>query len=126
MTKPTVSFFPKFDLDAAMAVQKANVETMLRAHKIVSETTQAVAKLHTYWLKEAAGQTKALASAAVSKKPEAVLTDARGLTERAFAVARLELDLGIRAQSEVVDLLTKRAVANLDRLKALGAPAAAA
>lgn len=124
-TKPAAPLLPKFDLDAAMATQKANVETLLQAQKIASETAQAVVKLQADWLKELGERTRALATASVTRKPEAVLADARGTAERAFAVARQGLDLGLRAQSEVVDLLTKRAAANLDGLKAHGAKAAA-
>jgi hypothetical protein len=43
------------------------------------------------------------------------------VAERGFAVARQELDLGTRAQSEVINLFSKRAAANLDQVKALAA-----
>ena len=125
MTKiATVPTPPKVDLDAVVGLHKANLETVLQAHRIVSETAQAVVTLHAGWLQEAAEQVRgAFAKAGATRKPEAVLADARAVVERAFAVARQEIDLGTRAQSEVVDLLAKRAAANLDQVKAFAAAA---
>jgi cellulose synthase (UDP-forming) len=115
--------FPTFDVNAFASMQKANVETLLQAQRIVSETAQAVAKLQADWLKEVAQQMQAYFGAAAAKKPEAMLADGRAATERALAVARQGFDLGVRAQSEVVDLFTKRAVANLGEVKSFAAAA---
>jgi hypothetical protein len=115
--------FPTVDVNAFASMQKANVETLLQAQRIVSETAQAVAKLQADWLKEVAQQMQAYFGAAAAKKPEAMLADGRASTERALAVARQGFDLGVRAQSEVVDLFTKRAVANLGEVKSFAAAA---
>jgi hypothetical protein len=119
----TTPVFPTFDVNAFAGLQKANIETLLRAQRIVSETAQAVAKLQADWLNEVAQQVRAYAGVRAAKKPEAMLADGRAAAERAFAVARQGFDLGVRAQSEVVDLLTKRAVANLDEVKSFAAAA---
>ncbi len=124
MAKTAIPTFPRIDVDAVVGLQKANIETVLKAHRIVSETAQAVVTLHAGWLQEAAEQVRgAFAKAGATRKPEAVLADARVAAERAFAVARQKIDLGTRAQSEVVDLLAKRAAANLDQVKAFAAAA---
>lgn len=108
----------KFDLTALVSIQKGNLETALQAQKVLSETARAIGKLHGGWLQEVAEKARALAAAGVTRKPEAVLADAREVAERAFAVARQEIDLGTRAQSEVLDLLSRRAAANLSQVKA--------
>ena len=124
MAKPAIPTFPRSDVDAVVGLQRDNIETVLKAHRIVSETAQAVVTLHAGWLQEAAEQVRgAFAKAGPTRKPEAVLADARAAAERAFAVARQEINLGTRAQSEVVDLLAKRAAANLDQVKAFAAAA---
>ena len=115
--------FPKLGVNAVVGLQRDNIETVLKAQRIVSETAQAVAKLHADWLREVAQQVQAFAKVDPTRKPEAVLADARAAAERAFVVARQEIDLGTRAQSEVVDLLAKRAAANLDQVKAFAATA---
>ena len=83
----------------------------------------AVAKLQADWLNEGAQQVQAYAGTGAAKKPEAILADGRAVAERALAVARQGFDLGVRAQSEVVDLFTKRAVANLGEVKSFAAAA---
>ena len=124
MAKTAIPTFPRIDVDAVVGLQKANIETVLKAQRIVSETAQAVVTLHAGWLQKAAEQVRgAFTKAGATRKPEAVLADARAVAERAFAVARQEIDLGTRAQSEVVDLLAKRAAANLDQVKAFAAAA---
>lgn len=123
MTKPTFPPFGKLDLTSLLAIQKANVEAVLKAQRIVSETTRAALKLNTDWLAETAQRAVATARAGVAAKPEALVADVRAASERALAVARQELDLGVRARVEVVDLMAKRAVANLDQVKALAAAA---
>ncbi len=112
---------PTFDLKTLMSIQKANLETALQAQKILSETARAIGKLHTSWLQEVAERSRTLVGADLVRKPEAVLAGAREVAERGFAVARQELDLGTRAQSEVINLFSKRAAANLDQVKALAA-----
>ena len=43
---------PKLDFDALVALQKANIETMLAAHKIVFDLAQTVAKRQAELMKE--------------------------------------------------------------------------
>ena len=115
--------FPKFDLSGLAAMQKANLEAALKAQTIVTETTRAIMALHAGWLTEVAHKARTAMQAGVAPKPEAVLADVRTATQRALIVARQELDLGVRAQGEVVDLIAKRAAANLDGVKALAVAA---
>lgn len=130
MAYPTLPSFPKFDLDAFATIHKGNLETAFQAQKVLTDAAQAMAKLNADWLKDVALKARAYyakpAATSARSKPEAVLADAREAAERGLAVAREGLDVGVRAQGEVVDLLARRAAANLDSVKAFAAPAAAA
>ncbi len=122
MDKFTASF-PKFNVNGFLAMQRANVETVLQAQRVLVDAAQAIFRLRAGWLNETARQAQDLAKANVAKGPQGVLADARSATERAFAVARQGLDLGVRAQGEVADLVTKRVAANVDQVKGLSAAA---
>ena len=119
-TAPTL---PKFDLNGLVALQKANIETAMKAQTIVAETTRAIIALHTGWMTEVAQKARTAMRAGVVAKPEALVADASAAAKRALIVARQELNLGVRAQGEVVDLIAKRAAANLDGVKALAVAA---
>ncbi len=130
MAKQTFPRIPAFSPDGVTAFQKGNLETAIQAQKVLVDAAQAIAKLNADYFKGVAQlaqpyYAKSDASAAASRRPEAVLADVRAAAERALAVAREGLDVGVRAQGEVVDLLAKRVVANMDGVKALVAPAAA-
>jgi hypothetical protein len=57
----------------------------------------------------------------VPAKPETVLADVKAAAEKAVAVAKEGVDLGVAAQQRVVGLVTDRVKANVDELKALAA-----
>jgi hypothetical protein len=124
---PKVEFpkFPaaKFNFDALVNLQKANVETMLAAHKIMFDLVQTVAKRQADLMKELVGKAEASMKTGFDskKQPAAYVDDAKAALEKAMADAKETLDLGLRAQNEVVDLFVKRATANFDQVKALAA-----
>ncbi len=114
--------FPKFDLDAWIALNKANLETLVAAQKILFDFWQTVAKRQAEMLKETVGKAESFFKAFdVRKQPKEYVEEAKSVLEKAMADAKETLDLGMKAQAEVVDLLVKRATANLDEVKTLAA-----
>jgi len=122
MDKFTASF-PKFNVNGFLAMQRANVETVLQAQRVLVDAAQAMFRLQAGWLNETARQAQDLAKANVAKGPQGLIVDARAATERAFAVAREGLDVGVKTQGEVADLVTKRVAANVDQVKAFASAA---
>jgi hypothetical protein len=114
---------PKFDFDALVALQKANVETVIAAQKIFFDLYQTVAKRQVELAKEVYGKVEgSLKGGFDSKKePGSYVDEAKAAIEKAVADAKETLDLGLKAQSEVVDLFVKRATANFDQVKSLAA-----
>jgi hypothetical protein len=55
------------------------------------------------------------------KQPAAYAEEVKAAMEKAMADVKETVDLGIKAQSEVVDLLVKRATANFEDMKAVAA-----
>jgi phasin family protein len=114
---------PKMDFDALVALQKANLETLLAAQRIVLDLAQTVAKRQAELVKELMGKAEvAMKGGFDSKKqPAAYVDDAKAAMEKAVADAKETIDLGLKAQNEVVDLLVKRASANFEQVKQLAA-----
>ncbi len=114
---------PKFDLDALIALQKANVETVIAAQKIFFDLFQTVSKRQAELYKELVGRVEGnLKGGFDSKKqPAAYVDEAKAAIEKAVADAKETMDLGLKAQAEVVDLFVKRATANFDQVKSLAA-----
>lgn len=123
MTAKTVSpSFPKFDVEAWMALHKANLETVVAAQKIVFDFWQTVAKRQVEMMKETLGKADTFMKGFDAKKqPKEYVEEAKAVLEKAMADAKETLDLGMKAQAEVVDLFVKRATANLDEAKSLAA-----
>lgn len=114
---------PKFDFDAVVALQKANVETMVAAQKIIFDLAQTVTKRNVELVKEFLAKAEGTMKAGfdAKKQPAAYVEEAKSAVEKALADAKETLDLGIKAQNEVVDLFVKRASANFDQVKSLAA-----
>ncbi len=125
MTTPTFPKFPvaKFDFDALFALQKANVETMLQAQQVVIEAMQAAAKTQYGWMQESMESFQAAMNGKfdADKKPEAYLAEVKAAAEKVLSVAQTQVDLGMKAQAEAMDLLTKRAAANVDEAQKVAA-----
>lgn len=114
---------PKFDFDALVALQKANVETVVAAQKIFFDLFQAVSKRQAELVKEFAGKFEGSFKGGfdAKKQPAAYVDEAKAAIEKAVADAKETLDLGLKAQAEVVDLFVKRATANFDQVKSIAA-----
>lgn len=115
--------FPKFDLDAVVALHKANIETVVAAQKIWYDLAQTVAKRQTELFKESVAKFETVFKGGfdAKKQPASYVEDAKVALEKAVADAKETIDLGLKAQSEVVDLFVKRASANFEQVKSLAA-----
>ena len=114
---------PKLDLDALIALQKANVETVIAAQKIFFDLFQTVSKRQAELVKEMVGKVEGSMKGGfdAKKQPAAYVDEAKAAIEKAMADAKETMDLGLKAQAEVVDLFVKRATANFDQVKSLAA-----
>lgn len=124
MSKSSPSFpsFPSFNLDAAVALQKANVEAVVQVQKILTEATQAAWQQHIKRVEAWKVQVEsAFKSFDPAKKPEAYAKDAQSAVEGAIAEAKSAVEQGVKTQNQVAEVLTTRFVANLNELKALAA-----
>ncbi|TVQ32457.1 MAG: hypothetical protein EA356_13300 [Geminicoccaceae bacterium] len=125
MKTPTFPTFPvaKIDFDALFALQKANVETMMQAQHVLIEAVQAASKAQYGWLQESLESVQAVMTGKfdTEKKPDAYLADVKAAAEKFVVVAQTQMDLGMKAQAEAMDLLTKRATANVDEVQKVAA-----
>ncbi|MFW5680292.1 MAG: hypothetical protein ACOC3D_08490 [Pseudomonadota bacterium] len=125
MKFPTLPQFPiaKIDFDALFALQKANVETMLQAQQVMVEAMHAATKAQYGWMQEAfeASQAALNGKFDADKKPEAYLAEVKAAAEKVMTIAQTQMDLGMKAQAEAMDLLTKRAAANVDEVQKVAA-----
>lgn len=120
--RPFMPAMPKFDVEALVAMQKANVETVVSAQRIFFDLAQTVAKRNAETMKamfQSAGTMTRTADA--GRQPHAYVDGAKSAMEKVMADVKETMDLGIKAQSEVVDLFVKRATRNFEEVKALAA-----
>jgi hypothetical protein len=113
--------FPKLDLDAVFALQKANLDAVREVQDILLDTTQAFARLQYGWVQETLAQVRAVLTSQSLKNPEAALVDSKTAADRVLALTRQGVELGTTAQRRVAELLAQRTTANVDQLKALAA-----
>lgn len=116
LPRPT---FPVVDLEKLFALQKANLATAQEAQLILLDAFQAIAARQHGYARELAGE----AEQAVKRpaKPEALVASLQAAAEKAAAVAKEGVELGLAAQRRVAELVAERAQANLDEVKALAA-----
>ena len=128
MAKPALPEFklpelklPKVDLDALFGLQKANLAVAQETQSVVLEALQAIVRLQHSYANEVVETLKGAVSAKAPAKPETVLADVQAATQKAVAVAKQGVDLGVAAQQRVAELVTQRVKANVDELKAIAA-----
>jgi hypothetical protein len=110
---------PKIDLDALFGVQKANLAVVQETQSVVLEAAQAIMRLQHGYASEVVATLKAAATVKEPKQPQAVLADVQAAAEKAVAVTKQGVDLGVTAQQRVAELVSKRFKANVDELKAV-------
>jgi hypothetical protein len=114
---------PSFNLDAYIALQKANVDTLVQAQSVFVQAAQSIAKLRAALIEESFKKAETAFKFDPKVKPEAYFAEAKANAEKFMAAAKQELDLGVKAQNDVAQLVVKRAVANVEELKALATAA---
>jgi hypothetical protein len=120
--RPFMPAMPKFDVSALVAMQKANIETVVSAQRIVFDLAQTLAKRNTDLMKEMFQRAGTMTRTAdASRQPQSYVDEAKSAMEKVMADVKETMDLGIKAQSEVVDLFVKRATRNFEDVKALAA-----
>lgn len=117
----TVFKLPKLDIEALFTLQKANLASAQEAQAILLDAMQAILKSQHGYARELASETEALLKTSEAKKPEVLVASFKAATQKAMAVTKEGVDLGLAAQRRVADLATKRVQANLNELKTLAA-----
>jgi phasin family protein len=113
---------PKVDFEAMLTLYKANVDTFVAAQRIIFDFSQTVAKRQVELLKETFSRAEGMMKGFDAKKqPQAYVEEAKAAIEKAMADVKETMDLGMKAQHEVVDLFVKRATANFDEVKSIAA-----
>lgn len=113
---------PKLDPEAWATLQRANIETVIAAQKIVFDLVQAVARKQVALVKETMARSELMLKGFDAKKqPQVYADEVKAAVEKTMADVKETVDLGIKAQSEVVELFAKRAGANFEEIKALAA-----
>ncbi len=113
---------PKMNVEAVTAMQKANIDTMVEARKIMLGATQSIAKLQYAWISDALKHAESLFKGnVVNRKPEDLFAETKAVTERALTIGKEQTDLGLKAQKEVAGLVTARVQKNFEDAKTLAA-----
>ena len=112
---------PKVDVEAVFALQTANLAALHEVQSILVDAVQAIARVQIGWLEDSAAGLKVALSSREPKQPQALVADAKAAAEKAVAVTKQGVDLGVAAQQRVVELVAKRVQANIEELKALAA-----
>jgi hypothetical protein len=113
---------PKFDVGRSSRIRRRTSMTVVSAQKIVFDLAQTVAKRNADMMREMfqrAGTMRRVADA--GEQPQSYADEAKSAMAKVMADVKETMDLGIKAQGEVVDLFVKRATQNFEEVKALAA-----
>src|SRR4029077_16009292 len=112
---------PKFDLDALISVQTANLAATHQVQSVLVEAAQAIARVQYGYVEQMVVDAKAVLGTKELPKPEAVIADVKAAAGKAIRVAKEIVDLTVGAQKRVAELVTQRTQATVTELKALTA-----
>jgi hypothetical protein len=128
MTKPATPSmtlaeikFPKLDIEAVFAAQKANLAVVQEAQNVLIDAAQAIVKAQFDWTMDMVASGENALRGKQPAKPEAFVADMQSTAEKTMAVAKQSVDLATAAQQRVAELVAQRTAANLDELKSLAA-----
>lgn len=118
---------PGFDVEAMISAQRKNIEAFTAANQVAFEGVQSIAKRQIEIARKATEElSQAAKELTVAGSPEDKIARQATLTKEAFetAVANLRELSGIaqKANSQAIDLISKRVVENLDEVKTALAP----
>jgi hypothetical protein len=111
----------KLDLESLFAMQKANLESLSQVQHVWIDAAHAIFRLQHGWVQDVVKGFEGAGQIDAQKKPDAYLADAKANAEKAMAVVKQGFDLGVKAQSEVAQILSRRATANIDEMKGFAA-----
>jgi hypothetical protein len=114
---------PKLDVDAVFAMQKANMDTLVKAQSVLLDAAQAAVKAQYGFVAEYLDQAQTMMSGKfdAEKKPDAYVADVKAAADKYVSVTQNQMDLGMKAQAEAMDMITKRVQQNVDELQKLAA-----
>ena len=118
---------PMFDVEAAIASQRKNVEALTAANQVAFQGVQAVIRRQAEIVREAVEEfgkvSKEFSSVATTEDKFAKQAElAKSTFESAIANAREIGTMVQKVSDEAVELLSKRVVANFDEVKSAMAP----
>jgi phasin family protein len=129
ITKMMAEFkLPQVDVEAMVAAQRRNIETLTAANKLALEGMQAVAKRNLEILQQAmADLTEAMKALASAEAPQAKAAKQAELMKAGFEKAMQNMrelqDMVQKVSGETLALLNKRVAEALDEVKAMMAAA---
>jgi phasin family protein len=114
---------PGVDVQALIESQKKDVQALVAANQAAYAGMQSLAKRQTEMLQEAAAAWRAAASEMTSKGLSGSMEDRTEMARKAFSTAVANMrelaEMATRSQTEVFDLIRKRAEENLAALRSL-------
>ncbi|MFN0161212.1 MAG: TIGR01841 family phasin [Burkholderiales bacterium] len=114
---------PGVDIGALIESQKKDVAALVSANKAAYQGMQSLAKRQTEMLQEAAAAWRAAATEMTAKGLSGSMEERTELARKAFTTAvgnmRELAEMATRSQTEVFDLIRKRAEENLAALKSM-------
>lgn len=122
---------PGFDVDAVMASQRKNIEALTAANQVAFEGVQTIAKRQAEFARKATEELSLVAKelATVGTPEDKIarhVAIARDAFETAVANLRELSTIAQKANTEAVDLISKRVVENIEEVKSALAPKVAA
>jgi hypothetical protein len=114
---------PKLDVDAVVAMQKANMDTLVKAQTVLLDAAQAAVKAQYGFVAEYVDQMQAMLTGKfdAEKKADAYVADVKAAADKYVTVTQNQVDLGMKAQAEAMDMIAKRVQKNVDELQHLAA-----
>ncbi len=113
---------PKIDFEAWFQLQRANLETWLQAQKLVFDYSTTLGRKQLELVKELFGRAEGLVKGVDAKKqPQELVEEAKAAVDKAFQDLKEAVDLGLKTQSQVLELWFKRATANFEEVRKLAA-----
>jgi hypothetical protein len=89
---------PKFDVDAMFALTKANFAAAYEAQNVLVDAAHAIVKVQHGWAQDIVTVMQSFATMKSPMKPETAMADAKAHAEKAMAVAKEQMDLGVAAR----------------------------
>ncbi|MCB1882821.1 MAG: phasin family protein [Geminicoccaceae bacterium] len=109
---------PKFDLDSYVGMHRTNLETFAEAQRVMLDFAQTMTRRQADLMKDMLDRMGGFARNADAKdRPQAYVDEFKSALERTVADMKETMDLGLKAQNEVVDLFVKQAGRNFDEVK---------